>query len=209
MGRVFLQGLVIAIAGIVALALNQVLNLGLGAIAFGLAMGAVLGLVSDGGPVGRVGSFIVGMLIAMVLFVMQALLLNDSFVGLVLQIVIGFGHITLICALTAGRLPLWAGLLGSALVTGSYATYFENAPQNLLTEMPQYVTASLVPCALAFLAAVFVADKLVDNTQIDEKIDQAGANAGLPPQPVAAGATTDAATPPPPSSGSSNPTNEV
>ena len=63
-----LQGLVIAIAGIVALALNQVLNLGLGAIAFGLAMGAVLGPVSDGGPVGRAGSFIVGMLIAMVLF---------------------------------------------------------------------------------------------------------------------------------------------
>ena len=125
-----------------------------------------------------------------------------------LQIVIGFGLITLICALTAGRLPLWAGLLGSALVTGSYATYFENAPQNLLTEMPQYVTASLVPCALAFLAAVFVADKLVDNTQIDEKIDQAGANAGLP-QPVAAGATTDAATPPPPSPALPTRTNEV
>ncbi|MFN8125432.1 MAG: hypothetical protein U0R64_02835 [Candidatus Nanopelagicales bacterium] len=205
MGKVFVQGLVVMLGGFVALALNQVLNLGLGAIAFGVAIGAILGLVSDGGPVGRVGSFVVGMLIAMVMFVVQALLLNGSFVGQVLQLVIGLGLITLICALTSGRLPLWSALLGSALVTGAYGTYFQNAPQNLLTELPQYVTASLVPASLAFLATIFVADRVVEHTQVDEKIDEAGAAAGLTPQPVAANAGD---VPPPPSTGSTNPTNE-
>ena len=43
MGRTFLQGAVVLVAGIVALLLNEVLNLGLGSIAFGLAIGAILG----------------------------------------------------------------------------------------------------------------------------------------------------------------------
>lgn len=225
MGKTFVQGLVILIAGIVALALNQLLNLGLGSITFGLAVGGVLGLVSDGGPVGRVGAFIVGMIVTMVLFVLSVLVLNTTFVGQVLTVVIGIGLITVICALTGGRLPLWAGLMGAILVAGAYSSAFAANPAGILTELPQYTTQALVPAALGFLGAVFVADKVSAHTSIDEKFDEVAANAGIQQQPAAVGAPAAAApaapaaapsTPPPPTTppvtgdaGPSNPNSEV
>lgn len=197
MGKTFVQGLVILVGGIVAVALNQLLNLGLGSITFGLTIGGVLGLISlnDGGPVGRVGGFVVGLIVAMALFVISILFLNVTFVGQVLALIIGIGLITLICALTGGRLPLWSALLGAALVTGAYQFAFAANPAGLLTELPQYTTMALVPAAFGFLAAVFVADKVAANTQIDEKIDEAGAKAGLanPPAPATAAAQPPAA----------------
>lgn len=214
MGKTFVQGLVIIAAGIVALLLNQLLNLGLGSITFGLAVGGILGLVSDGGPVGRVGSFVVGMIVAMVLFVLTVLLLNATFLGQTITILIGIGLITVICALTGGRLPLWAGLLGAVLVLGAYGQVFVANPAGILTDLPQYTTMALVPCAVTFLGTIFVADKVVANTSVDEKIDQVGAGAGVPQQP--AGVAAGSSTPPPPTtppvtgqSGSSNPNSEV
>lgn len=188
MGKTFVQGLVILAAGIVALLLNQLLNLGLGSITFGLAVGGVLGLVSDGGPVGRVGAFVVGLIVTMILFVLSVLVLNTTFVGQVLTIVIGLGLITVICALTGGRLPLWAGLMGAILVAGAYGNAFASNPAGILTELPQYTTQALVPCALGFLAAVFVADKVSANTGIDEKFDEVAASAGIEQQPATVGA---------------------
>ncbi len=192
MGKTFVQGLVIIVAGIVALILNQLLNLGLGSITFGLAVGAILGLVSDGGPVGRIGAFVVGIIVAMILFVLSVLLLNTSFAGQVITILIGIGLITIICGLTAGRLPLWAALLGSVLVAGAYSQAFAANPAGILTELPQYTTQALVPAVLGLLATIFVSDRVTEKTNIDENIDAAAANAGLdaPPTtpPVAAGA---------------------
>ena len=225
MGKTFVQGLVILLAGIVALVLNQLLNLGLGSITFGLVIGGVLGLVSDGGPVGRVGAFIVGMLVSMILFVVSILLLNTTFVGQVVAIVIGLGLITTICALTGGRLPLWAGLLGAALVTGAYSTAFQTNPAGLLTELPQYVTQALVPAALGFLGAIFVADKASQNAGTDAAAADTGVSqeparvtAGAPAAaaPAAPQAPSAPATPPPPTTppvtgdaGPSNPNSEV
>lgn len=159
MGKVFLQGAVLLVAGIVVLAINQVLNLGLGSITFGLAVGGVLGLVSDGGPVGRIGSFLVGVVVALVHYLVQVLFLNGSFAGLVVTLVIAFGLITVICALTSGRLPLWAALLGVALVVGAYEAAFVDSPQDITTQLFQYTTMALVPAAIGFLAVIFVADK--------------------------------------------------
>lgn len=206
MGKVFVQGLVILVGGIVVLALNEVLNLGLGAITFGIAMGGVLGLVSDGGPVGRVGAFVVGIVIAMALYIVTALFLNGSFLGSVVGLVIALGLITVICAVTGGRLPLWAGLLGSALVTGAYQLAFNNAPQNLLTEMPLNVTQALVPAAVGFLAAVFVADRDTEKEPGTDTIGDTGA--GLPPAPagVAAAPMTSSGAG---DTGATNPNSEV
>ncbi len=159
MGKTFIQGLVLLAAGIVALILNNLLNLGLGSITLGLAVGGILGLVSDGGPVGRVGSFVVGLVIAMVVYVVSILLLNTSFGGQVVGILIALGLVTLICGLTSGRLPLWAALAGIVLVAGAYGQAFADNPAGILTELPQYVTQALVPAALGFLATIFVADR--------------------------------------------------
>jgi hypothetical protein len=179
MGKVFVQGLVLAVAGIVALILNQLLNLGLGSIAFGMCVGGVLGLIgqADGGPVGRAGGFVIGIVVALVFYIVRVLVLPASFGGQVVAIVLALALITIVCALTGGRIPLWSGLLGIALVVGSYETSFVAAPQNVTTELFQYTTMALVPAALAFLAAVFVAPRALE-TQVDEKIDQMAAPAG-------------------------------
>lgn len=179
MGKTFVQGLVLLVAGIVALALNQVLNLGLGSITFGLAIGGVLGLISfaDGGPVGRMGGFIIGLIVALVMYIVRVLVLNDSFSGQVATLVISLALLTVICALTGGRIPLWSTLLGAALVVGAYEPAFIAAPQNVQTELIQYTTMALVPAALGFLAAIFVAPKVTE-TQSDEKIDEMAVPAG-------------------------------
>lgn len=197
MGRTFLQGAVVLVAGIVALLLNEVLNLGLGSIAFGLAIGAILGFVSDGGPVGRVGAFIVGLIVTMVLFVMSVLLLNTSFAGQVVALVIGLGLITLICALTGGRLPLWAALLGGVLVNGAYQFAFLLNPAGIITELPQYTTQALVPAALGFLAAVFVSDRVLDARSAGSGGDPLDAPPTTPPvAPAAASQSAGAASAP-------------
>lgn len=159
MGRVFIQGLVLIVAGFVCLLLNQVLNLGLGSIVFGLCIGAILGLVSDGGPVGRAGAFVVGIVVAIVTYLVRVLFLNDSLAGNVVLLLLTLGIITLVAGLTAGRLPLWAILAGAALVTGAYETSFVAASQNVQTELFQYTTMALVPAAIGFLAAIFVSDR--------------------------------------------------
>ena len=159
MGKVFIQGLALAIAGVVAIALNQLLDLGLGSIGFGLLVGGVLGLVSDGGPVGRIGGFVVGIIVALVVYIARVLFLNDSFSGQVAAMVITLGLLTLVCALTSGRLPLWSALLGTALVVGAYETSFLANPANVTSELFQYTTMALLPAALGFLVVVFVADK--------------------------------------------------
>jgi hypothetical protein len=159
MGKVFIQGLALAIAGFVAIALNNLLDLGLGSIVFGLLVGGVLGLVSDGGPVGRIGGFLVGVLVALIMYLVRVLFLNDSFAGQVVGLLVSLAIVTVICALTAGRLPLWSALLGSALVVGAYETSFIDNPANVQSELLQYTTMALVPAALGFLAAIFVADK--------------------------------------------------
>lgn len=192
MGKVFLQGLALLIAGLVALILNHFLNLGLGSIVFGLAIGGVLGLVGDGGAIGRAGAFVVGIIVALVQYIVRVLFLNDSFAGNVVVIIIGLALVTVVCALTSGRLPLWAALAGVALVTGAYETAFVDSPQNVTTQLFQYTTMALVPAAFGFLATIFVSDRIVPVTTAR----------GTPPdqpRPLApATASPAAATPPPP-----------
>jgi hypothetical protein len=196
MGKVFLQGLALLIAGLVALILNHFLNLGLGSIVFGLAIGGILGLVGDGGAIGRAGAFVVGIIVALVQYIVRVLFLNDSFAGNVVVIIIGLLLVTVVCALTSGRLPLWAALAGVALVTGAYETAFVDSPQNVTTQLFQYTTMALVPAAFGFLATIFFSDQIVPASS------ERG-TAPPEPRPMApAGATASpaAATPPPPPS---------
>jgi hypothetical protein len=141
---------------------------------------------------------VVGIIVAMVLYIVRVLFLNDSFAGHVAALVLGLVLITVICALTSGRLPLWAALAGVALVTGAYETAFIDASQNVTTELFQYTTQALVPAAFGFLATIFVSERLVPAAPAETAAD----TAGPPPEsPSMAPATTaPAASAPPPSS---------
>jgi hypothetical protein len=186
MGKVFIQGLALAIAGVVAIALNQLLDLGLGSIGFGLLIGGVLGLVSDGGPVGRIGGFVVGIIVALVMYIVRVLLLNESFAGQVTAMVITLAVLTVVSALTLNRIPLWSGLLGTALVVGAYETSFIANPANVTSELIQYTTMALLPAAIGYLGVVFVAHRSSSADGADEAQDSTDQQ-----QPTAAAANTN------------------
>ena len=158
MAKVPIQGLAVFAAGLVALIINRVLNLELGSIALGLAIGAALGLVTSHGVLGRIGGFLLGVVVAVVMYGVRTLFLNTSFEGQVAGLTITLVLIVLICAVTGGRLPLWSALLGSALVVGAYETPYLSNPSNLTSELVQYTTMALLPAALAFLGAVLVSN---------------------------------------------------
>jgi hypothetical protein len=155
MGKTFFAGGALILAGVLAVLLDSLLGLGLGFVLLGIAIGGALGLSRDGSPLGRIGAYVVGLLIMVVAFVGRVLLGNSSTVGLIAGIIAVLVPLTIVCALTRNRLPLSAGLLGVVTVVGAYETAFGLAPQNILSELLPSVTAVVFPVALGFIASVF------------------------------------------------------
>ena len=62
--------------------------------------------------------------------------------------------------MSAGRLPLWAGLLGAAAIVGAYEETYTNAPSQFLAEAPTAATTVLFAVALGYLATSLVAEGL-------------------------------------------------
>ncbi len=156
MARVWIQGLAIAIAGIVALALNRVLDLGTISILFGLLIGGAVGISKDGSALGRTVGFLVGVIAGVAYYGIRLLVLNDSFVGQVVMLLLVVAILTLICALTSGWIPLMSGLLGAGLSIGALEGVYQNDTTLFLSVAPTNVGASLLPAALGLLAGVLV-----------------------------------------------------
>lgn len=159
MGRTFFAGLAVFGAAAIALLVDGLLDLGLGNVMFGIAIGAVLGLSRSGSPIGKIGAFVFGIFIAFVGYALRALLLPSSTGGLLLYMAIVIIIVAGVCALTKNRMPLWAGFLGVATVIGVYETMFLAAPQNLLAELPAQISTVLFPASLAFIVSIFFADE--------------------------------------------------
>ena len=158
MARVWIQGLVIAIAGIVALALNRVFDLGTISILFGLLVGGAVGISSDGSPLGRTIGFLVGVIAGVGYYGVRLLVLNDSFEGQVAMLLIVLAVLTVICALTSGWMPLLSALLGCALSIGALEGVYQNDVTLFLSLAPTNVGASFLPAALGLLAGVLVSN---------------------------------------------------
>ena len=155
MGKIFISGLLVIVAGFIAILLDSLVGLGLGSVLLGIAVGGILGLSSDGSPIGRLGAFVVGFVVALVGYLVRILFLNDSVAGQMLYILLVVGLVTLVSALTRNRLPFVAGLLGVVAVVGAYEFAFVSAPQNVQTELFEYSARVLVPVALGYLLALF------------------------------------------------------
>ena len=181
MGRTFAAGLLVVAAAVVAIVLSGVLGLGLGSVLFGVAVGGALALAPNATAAGRAGAFVVGFLICAVGYVVRALFLNDSTLGQIIYVALVVLAVTAVCAVIPGNaLPLWAGLLGIAALTGAYEAAYTAAPQDLNPEIIQYGSKVLLPASLAFLAALFVIP--IRGGSEPEAV-------GPPPSPQAQGAT--------------------
>lgn len=155
MGKTFIAGLLLVAAGIVAIVLDGAFGLGLGSVLLGVAVGGALGLSRDGSPLGRLGAFLVGFLVAIVGYLLRILVLNESALGQILYIAIVVMIVTTVCAVTKNKLPLWAGALGIAAVVGAYELQFVASPQNIQADIFAAAAKVLFPTSLAFLASLF------------------------------------------------------
>ena len=119
----------------------------------GLTTGAVISLVPDASPGRRMAAFALGFAAAFIGYLVRAAVMPDTSTGRA----IAAGVVVLLCvgvvAISMGRLPLWAALLGTACLVGAYELTYSDAPPRVLDTSVSTSTALLLCVAVGFLAA--------------------------------------------------------
>lgn len=158
MRRNLLAGLGLVVAAVILVAASATFDLELeGFVLLGVAVGAVLALVPDASPTGRLAGFSVGVLAAWAAYLLRAALLPDSSAGRA----VAFALVLAVCAgvavASSGRLPLWATVLGAGALAGAYEGVFTAAPAEVAETSVTAVTALLVAVAGGLLAGLAAA----------------------------------------------------
>jgi hypothetical protein len=123
---------------------------------YGVVLGGVLGLVTEGSPTGRASAFGIGFAAAWAGYALRAGVLPDIPAGRGLVAFLVVAVVTTAAALSRERLPLWAGLLGAGLMVGAYETTFTITPPAFETESLTAATAALLAAAVGYLIATLV-----------------------------------------------------
>ncbi len=123
---------------------------------YGAALGAVLGLVRQGSPVGRASAFGAGFASCWLGYALRAGMLPDIPMGRAIAAFVVVALVTAVAVATNERLPLWAGLLGAGLFAGAYETTFTITPTAFETESVTAATTVLLAAAVGYLLAVVV-----------------------------------------------------
>lgn len=189
MRRNFLSGLALAVAAVLVVVLSATFDLELESVALlGAALGAVLALVPDHGPGARLAGFALGFVIAWAGYIVRAQFLPDTSSGRAVAVGVVVVLCTLVAALSADRLPLWAVLLGTAAFAGGYEFTYNAAPPELLDTSLSTATTLLFTVGIGFLAASLVAPEAdrdrtrpapgkravsTENTRLDEIMEPA------------------------------------
>ena len=131
-------------------------NVLVGNVLVGICGGAAVALVRVGSPVARAGAFLVGYFVTVIFYLIRVGLLPVNAAGL---IIFGSGCllvITIISALTKGRLPLFAMLVGAVVFSGTMEAPLNATPWYILTQLTLIATGLLVPVAAGFLVVLLV-----------------------------------------------------
>lgn len=161
MRRTILAGLVLVAATFVTVLVGDAFDLEIEAVVLlGLAVGAIIALVPDLTPVRRLAAFALGFAAAVVGYLLRAGVLPDTSMGRA----VAAGLVVLLCvgvvALSMGRLPLWAALLGAASLVGAYESAYSAAPSRVVDTIVTSGTALLFCVAVGFLVtSVFSAER--------------------------------------------------
>lgn len=147
-----LVGIALTLTAVAVFLVSGALDLDLEPVALlGLAAGTILAVSSDRSAVGRVAAFAGGIAFALVGYAARALVLPDSDGGRAVAVAVVLLLVTLMASLTAGRLPLWAGVLGAGSFAGAYDRVYTNAPAELATTGVETLTVLLLSVAAGFL----------------------------------------------------------
>lgn len=174
MHKYLYAGLSLALAAVLTIVVGAGLGLEIESVAvLGLTAGAVVALVPDATPGRRLAAFALGFFVAVLGFFVRAAFMPDTSTGravtagLVVALCVG------VTLLAAGRLPLWAVLLGAATLVGGYETAFAAAPPRVVETSISTSTALLLCIGVGFLVTSIFAPPAVSETAPSSSRDEA------------------------------------
>ena len=163
MRRSMIAGLSLAVLAALVISVGELLGFNLEHVALlGGAIGGALGLVPHHFWWGRIAGFLVGFAAAWIGFALRAAFLPDSSNGRAVAAFLVIVICTVVCAVSAGRLPLWSALLGVAAIVGAYEEIYTNAPSQFVAQSPEAGTTVLLAAALGYLATSVVYSLITD-----------------------------------------------
>jgi len=122
----------------------------------GAALGGVIGLVPHDPPLGKLGGFALGFVVAWIAFGVRAAVLPDSTFGRAVAAFLVILVCGAVAAVSAGRVPLWSTLVGAAAIVGAYETAYTSSPPTFLTASPQAATTVLLAAAVGFIGTTVI-----------------------------------------------------
>ncbi len=156
MMRTVIGGLALAVVAALAVYLGDALNLGLPNPLLGVAVGGVLALAPGGHKLGRLAGFLIGVVLALVGYGINAQFMPSTSTGVAITAALTLALATAAAALSFGRMPLWSVLLGVAAFVGAYdAIYNDNVPEFLTTSV-ETLGRFLVLFGLGYLTAAVI-----------------------------------------------------
>lgn len=158
MRKTLLVGVVLTVTAVLVVVLSDMFDLKLDAVTLlGVALGAVVALVPDRTPAMRLAGFAVGFVAVWVAYLLRAGMLPDSTGGRAFAAALVMVICVAVAALSMGRVPLWASLLGAAALTGAYEYTYTLAPAEVTGTSMTAATSLLMTAAFGFLVVALVA----------------------------------------------------
>ncbi len=154
--RTVVGGLALAVVAGLAVYVGEALNLGLPNPLIGVAVGGVLALAPGGQRMGRLAGFLVGALLALVGYGINAQFMPASSSGVAVTGVLTLALATGAAALSVGRMPLWSLLLGVGGFVGAYDYVYNDKPYDFLNSSVQTMGTFLVLFGIGYLTGALV-----------------------------------------------------
>lgn len=155
MRRTLLTGLLLVAAVFLTFLMGSWLDLDLDSVALlGLGAGAVVALVPHLTAGQRLAGFALGVVLALVGYVLRAGVLPDTAGGRAVFAAIIVALCVLVTAVSLERLALWSTLLGAATFAGAFEAVYNVAPPRVVENSMDTLTALALCVAVGFCAAV-------------------------------------------------------
>lgn len=167
MRRVLLGGIVLAFLAAIAMWIGQKFGVGMGQTVFGISIGAALALIPGHSVGSKIGGFLIGAILTLVAFGIQALFFPLTDTGFAIGAFLAMILVTIAATLSHKYIKFYSFLLGVAALGGAYGTQFLASPQNLQTQGIAALGSVLFVSAIGFLGATLAdllpASELRDN----------------------------------------------
>lgn len=158
MRRTLISGLLLIAAAFLTVLLGAWLDLDVDAVALtGVAVGAAVALVPHATIGRRMGGFAVGVVLALVGFLVRAALLPDTAGGRAAFAALVVALCVVVAAVSFERIALWSSLLGAGTFAGAFEATYNLAPPRVLENSVNTLSALALCVAVGFVASAIAA----------------------------------------------------